>query len=160
MDTNYVVQGVYPDERICETDGDDDVEAAIKRAERMRKSPTFEGTSVRVISRDGEMEWCWESPRHRGKVEFKERRGGFLEVRGVEACFQSGDGEDLVATGDVVLPPVLTPNCDRDASISFVQKDEPAAHFPALGRQLTDAEEESAKEALFQAACDRARERN
>lgn len=159
-DPNFVVQGVWPDGRICETDGDDDVEAAVKKAEGMRDSPTFEGTSVRVTSRDGELEWCWESPRHgRKKASFKEKRGGFLEVGGVEACFSGDGGEDLVAQGDVVLPPVLSHGSDRDVSVSFVQVDDPGAGFPALGRGLSEREEERAKEALFQAACDETRRR-
>lgn len=161
MDTNYVVHGLWPDGRVCETDGDDDIEAAVRKAEKMCKAPTFEGTSVRVMSRDGEMEWTWESPKHgRRKAEFKEVRGGRLEVRGVEACFTGDEGEDLVACGDVVLPCVLTPTCERDVEVSFVQKDLPEEGFPVLGRELTSSEEERAQEALFQAACDEAARRN
>lgn len=53
-DPNYVIQGSYDDGRICEEDGRETEADAIACARRMLASLTFEGTQVRVITRDGE----------------------------------------------------------------------------------------------------------
>lgn len=161
QDPNFVVQGLWSDGRIAEEDGADEIEGAIKTAERMAASPTFEGSAVRVITRDGELEWSWESPRHPRNPTFEKMRAGWVAVGRLQACFKSDSGEDLIVFGDVSLPPVLNgPNCEYEAVPSHVQVDDPARSFPNLGRELSDTEEEAAREALFQEACSRLMARN
>lgn len=60
-DGDYVVQGTWSDDRISESFGLDDEEAAITAAKKLLRDPTFEGDSVRVITRDGELVWSSES---------------------------------------------------------------------------------------------------
>lgn len=60
-DPNFVVQGMWADSRISEETGSDDRDEAIHLAIKMRNSPFFEGDFVRVISRDGELEWSSDS---------------------------------------------------------------------------------------------------
>ncbi len=159
-DPNFTVQGLWSDGRVAETDGDDDVEKAIKKAAKMASSPTFEGTAVRVLTRDGEVEWMWESPKHGSRPEFTKVAHGHLSVTGLSACFKSDGGEDFIAYGNVVLPPVLSHGCDRDAMVVRTQVDDPSWSFPVLDRELSQAEEERAGEALFQAAVDAVLARN
>lgn len=155
-DPNFVVQGLWSDGRIAEEDGEDDLEKAIKMAERMTVSPLFEGTAVRVLTRDGETEWAWESPKHNHPT-IEKKSHGWIAVGRLQACFKGDSGEDLIVFGDVNLPPVLSgPNCEFEAIPSHVQLDEPAG-FPNLGRSLSEAEDKRAQEALFQEACDRVR---
>lgn len=55
-DGDYFISGAYSDGKICESFGFDGTEeAAIREARKMLRSPTFEGDSVRVITRDGEL---------------------------------------------------------------------------------------------------------
>lgn len=56
-DPDFVVQGIYSDSRVCESDGCDDEEQAITMAKIMLGSPYFEGSRVTVITRDGEIVW-------------------------------------------------------------------------------------------------------
>lgn len=159
-DPNFTVQGLWSDGRVAETDGDDDVEAAIKKAGKMASSATFEGTAVRVLSRDGEVEWMWESPRHAKRPEFAKQPGGYVLVTELSACFKSDGDEDLIAYGGATLPPVLSHSCDREAYVVRTQVDDPSWSFPVLDRDLSEGEEKRAEEALFQAAVDAALARN
>jgi len=161
QDPNFVVQGMWSDSRICGEDGADDVEEAIRKARAMVESPLFEGSCVRVITRDGELEWSWESPKHGKNTTFERMRAGWTAVGRLQACFKSDSGEDLLVFGDVNLPPVLSgPNCEYEAIPSHVQVDDPNWSFPTLDRPLSETEEKAALEALFQEACRRLLDRN
>jgi hypothetical protein len=54
-DPDYIVQGCYSDGLVCESTGSDNEAEAVKLALDMKKSPTFEGDYVFVMSRDGEL---------------------------------------------------------------------------------------------------------
>lgn len=82
---------------------------------------------------------------------------GHTTVKGVSACFKGDSGEDLVVHGAVTLPPVLTHNCEYEAMPVAVTVDDPSRGNPDLDRDLTEAEELKALEAMFQAACDKVR---
>jgi hypothetical protein len=156
QDPNFVVQGMWSDSRICGEDGADDVEEAIRKARAMAASPLVEGSCVRVVTRDGELEWSWESPKHGKNATVERMRHGWTAVGRLQACFKSDSGEDLIVFGDVNLPPVLSgPNCEYEAIPSNVQVDDPARMFPTLDRDLSEAEEKAALEALFQEAVKR-----
>lgn len=154
-DHDFVVQGLWSDGKIAEEDGDDDFEKAVKKAQRMCASPLFEGTAVRVISRDGELQWAWESPKHGSHPTIERMKHGWTAVGRLSACFKSDSGEDFIVYGDVNLPPVLSHSCDYEALPSHVQVDDPSWHFPVLDRALSDKEEERAREALYQEAVSR-----
>lgn len=54
-DAEYIIQGLYSDgTTIAEEDEAETAAEAKSRAFDMLHSPTFEGSSVRVITRDGE----------------------------------------------------------------------------------------------------------
>lgn len=153
-DLDFVVQGLWSDGRIESEDGADDLEKAIKKAERLSASPLFEGTAVRVITRDGELQWAWESPKHGAHPTIARMRAGWVAIGRLQACFKSDSGEDLLVFGDVNLPPVLSHNCQYEALPTHVQVDDPAWMYPVLDRALSEREEKRALEALFQKACD------
>jgi hypothetical protein len=154
-DPNFVVQGLWSDGRIAEEDGADELEKAIKKAERLCASPLFEGTAVRVITRDGELQWAWESPKHGGHPTIARMKAGWTSVCRLQACFKSDSGEDFLVFGDVNLPPVLSNNCGYEALPTHVQVDDPGWHFPVLDRALSEKEEQRALEALYQEAVKR-----
>jgi hypothetical protein len=54
-DGDYVVQGIYADGRICYEGREDDEQQAISIAKSLSEASWFEGVSVRVITRDGEL---------------------------------------------------------------------------------------------------------
>jgi hypothetical protein len=70
-DGDYVVQGSWSDGRISEEFGMNDEKAAVAAAKKLLKDPTFEGDSVRVITRDGELVW---SSKPEGTEEARRRR--------------------------------------------------------------------------------------
>lgn len=59
-DGDYIVQGAWGDDRISESFSMNDEEAAVAAAKKLLRDPTFEGDSVRVITRDGELVWSSE----------------------------------------------------------------------------------------------------
>ena len=57
-DPNFIVQGLWSDGSICGSeDGSDDLNNAISKAKALVRSSYFEGSYVRVITRDGDLEW-------------------------------------------------------------------------------------------------------
>ncbi len=64
-DPDYVILPLWSDGTIVgglgggggESFGFDDEEVAIREAKKLLRDPTFEGDSVRVITRDGELVW-------------------------------------------------------------------------------------------------------
>jgi len=59
-DGDYVVQGLWSGRIVTEFSLDDEAEAR-REALALLRSPTFEGDSVRVITRDGDPVWHSES---------------------------------------------------------------------------------------------------
>ena len=53
-DHEFIIQGTYDDGTIAEEDGAETRASAIDCARRMLNSLTFEGTQVRVMTRDGD----------------------------------------------------------------------------------------------------------
>jgi hypothetical protein len=159
-DHHFTVQGLWSDGRIAEEDGDDDFEKAVKKAAKLCASPLFEGTAVRVLTRDGDVEWMWESPKHGRQPTYEKMPHGWTAVGSLRACFKSDSGEDLLVFGSVNLPPVLSHNCEYEALPTHVQVDDPSWSFPTLDRALSEAEEKVALEALYQEACSRLMARN
>ena len=78
-DGDYVVQGMWSDGTIVgglgggggESFSLDDEKAAVSAAKKLLRDPTFEGDSVRVITRDGELVWSSEPE---GEEPVEERR--------------------------------------------------------------------------------------
>jgi len=54
-DPTYIIQGLYSDGTIAEQDGAETLALAKAAAFRMLRSPCFEGSCVRIITRDGEL---------------------------------------------------------------------------------------------------------
>jgi hypothetical protein len=54
-DGSYIVQGYWSDGRVSFTASYDDEAEALREAEKLKRSPWFEGDRVRVITRDGEL---------------------------------------------------------------------------------------------------------
>lgn len=53
----YVIQGIQLDCLIQVEFSREDKDEAVIEAENLLNSPTFEGDSVRIITRDGELVW-------------------------------------------------------------------------------------------------------
>lgn len=63
FDPDYIVQGCYSDDRVCDSDGSDNEAEAVTLALDMQKSLYFEGDYVVVITRDGELVYDSRDPK-------------------------------------------------------------------------------------------------